>query len=54
MRTSIGIAVVVTIGLIWSIAAMLKWVPVDSAEMRSAATPPNVITVRQVESASAE
>jgi hypothetical protein len=28
MRTGIGIAVVVAIGLIWSVAAMSKWVPV--------------------------
>ena len=37
-RTGIvGIAVVVAIGLIWSVAVMSKWVPVASAEMRSAA-----------------
>jgi hypothetical protein len=37
-RTGIvGIAVVVAIGLIWSVAAMSKLVPVVSAEMRSAA-----------------
>jgi hypothetical protein len=33
-----GMAVVVAIGLIWSVAAMSKLVPVASAEMRSAAT----------------
>ena len=33
----VGIAVVVAIGLLWSIAVMSKWVPVASAEMRSAA-----------------
>ncbi len=37
MRTGIGIAVVVAIGLIWSVAVMSKWVPVASAEMESAA-----------------
>src|SRR5262245_57792967 len=37
-RTGIvGIAVVVALGLIWSVAVMSKWVPVASAEMRSAA-----------------
>ena len=39
MRTSIGgigITVVVAIGLFWSVAAMSKWVPVASADMRSA------------------
>jgi hypothetical protein len=37
-RTGIvGIAVVVAIGLIWSVAVMSKWVPVASAETRSAA-----------------
>jgi len=37
-RTGIvGIAVVVAIGLLWSVAVMFKWVPVASAEMRSAA-----------------
>ena len=38
MRTGIGIAVVVAIGLIWSVAAISKLVPVASAEMRSAET----------------
>ena len=42
MRAWIGIAVVVAIGLIWSVAAMSNWVPVNSAEMRTAATSPNV------------
>jgi hypothetical protein len=37
-RTGIvGIAVVVAIGLLWSDAVMSKWVPLASAEMRSAA-----------------
>lgn len=30
MRIGIGIAVVVAIGLIWSVAAMSEWVPVVS------------------------
>jgi hypothetical protein len=42
MRAWIGIAVVVAIGLIWSIAAMFNWVPVISAEMKAAATSPHV------------
>jgi hypothetical protein len=37
MRTGIGIAVVVGIGLIWSVGVMSQWIPVASAEMRSAA-----------------
>ena len=41
MRTGIGISVVVAIGLIWSVAAMSKLVPVDGSEMRSAATSPH-------------
>jgi hypothetical protein len=37
-RTGIvGIAVVVAIGLLWSVAVMSKWVPLASAEMRPAA-----------------
>jgi hypothetical protein len=48
MRRWIGIAVVVAIGLLWSVAAMSKWVPINSTEMRSAAIT-HVITVRQVE-----
>ena len=31
MRTGIGIAIVVAIGLIWSVAVMSQWVPVASA-----------------------
>jgi hypothetical protein len=54
MRTWIGIAIVVAIGLIWSVAAMLEWVPVNSAEMRSVAVSPHVITAKQGESAPAE
>ena len=43
MRAGIvGIAVVVAIGLIWSVAVMSKLVPVDGSEMRSAATSPHV------------
>jgi hypothetical protein len=41
MRAWIGIAVVVAIGLIWSLASISKWVPVTSAEMRSAAMLPH-------------
>jgi hypothetical membrane protein len=37
MRTGIGLAVVVAIGLIWSVAVMSQWVPVASPEMKSAA-----------------
>ena len=37
MRTGIGIAVLVAIGLIWSVAVMSQWVPVASPEMKSAA-----------------
>ena len=37
MRTGwFGLAVVVALGLIWSVAAISKWVPVNSAEMSSA------------------
>ena len=39
MRIGIGIAVVVAIGLIWSVAVMSQWVPVASAEMRSRSYP---------------
>ena len=53
MRIWIGIALVVAIGLIWSLAVMSEWAPVNSAEMKSAAVSPHVITVRQG-SASAE
>jgi hypothetical protein len=42
MRAGIGIAVVVAIGLIWSVAVMSKLVPVDGSEMGSAATSPHV------------
>ena len=54
MRTLIGIAVVVAIGLIWSVAAMSGWVPVNGAEMSSAAISSHAITPRQSESASAK
>jgi hypothetical protein len=37
MRAGMGVAVVVAIGLIWSVAVMSKVVPVDGSEMRSAA-----------------
>ena len=33
MRTGIGIAVVVAIGLIWSVAVLANLVPVDGSEM---------------------
>jgi hypothetical protein len=46
MRTGVGIAVVVMIGLIWSIAAMSKWVPVSSVEMTAAPIPPHATMVR--------
>ena len=36
-RCAHGLELRVAIGLIWSVAAISKWVPVDSAEMRSAA-----------------
>jgi len=51
MRTCIGIVVVVAIGLIWSVAVMFEWIPVNSAEM-SAATPAHAITVGEGKSAS--
>jgi hypothetical protein len=38
MRAWVGIAVVVAIGLIWSVAVMSKLVPVDGSEMTLAAT----------------
>jgi hypothetical protein len=38
MRAWMGIAVVVAIGLIWSVAVMSKLVPVDGSEMRLAGT----------------
>ena len=42
MRTGIGIAVVVAIGLIWSVAVMSEWVPVVSADA-ALGTPISVI-----------
>jgi hypothetical protein len=47
MRTCIAIIVVVTIGLIWSVAAMSELVPVQSWEMRSAKIS-HVATMRRV------
>ena len=41
MRAWIGIAVVVAIGMMWSIASISKWVPVNSADMPSAAISPH-------------
>jgi hypothetical protein len=46
MRSFTGIAMVVAIGLIWSVAAITKLVPVASAELL-AGTPPHTITVGQ-------
>ena len=37
MRIEISIAVVVAIGLIWSVAVMSEWIPMASAELMSAA-----------------
>ena len=51
MRTFIGPAVLVAIGLMWSVAATSKLVPVPSEE---AATSPDVVTVGLGKSASAE
>jgi hypothetical protein len=40
MRAGIvGIAAVVAIGLIWSVAVMSKLVPVDGSEMRAVTSP---------------
>jgi hypothetical protein len=36
MRIGIAVAVVLAIGLIWSIAVMSEWVPVVSADARLA------------------
>ena len=38
MRMFIGLAVVISIGLIWSVAAMSKLVPVPSEDLKTAAT----------------
>jgi hypothetical protein len=38
MRIGIGIAVVVAIGLIWSVAVMSEWLPVVSADARPLTT----------------
>ena len=48
MSIRIGITALVAIGLIWSLAAMSNWIPVNSAEMKSVATSPHVIRVSQV------
>jgi hypothetical protein len=53
MGTWIGMAIV-AIGLIWSVATMLELVPVNSAEMRSAAITQHVTTMRQSGSPSAD
>jgi len=36
MRIAIGIAAVLAIGLIWSVAVMSEWIPVVSADARIA------------------
>jgi len=41
MRTAIGLGIVVAIGLIWSVAAISKLVPVPSEDLRAAATSPH-------------
>ena len=51
MRTSIGIAIVVAIGLIWAVTAMSGWLPVNSVEM-SVTTPSHAITVGQANTGS--
>jgi hypothetical protein len=38
MRMFIGFAVVISIGLIWSVAAMSKLVPVPSEDLKTAGT----------------
>ena len=45
MRTGIGIAVVVAIGLIWSVAVMSQWVPVGQPgnEVGRASSPTRLI-----------
>jgi hypothetical protein len=50
MRSFIAIAIVVAIGLIWSVVSITKVVPVASAELL-AATPPHTITAGQGKSA---
>jgi hypothetical protein len=52
MRSFMAIAILVGIGLIWSVAAITKLVPVASADLL-APTPPHTITVGQGKSASA-
>jgi hypothetical protein len=54
MRTCIGIAVVVAIGLIWSVAVMSEWVPVNSAELKSAGISQQAITGGRAKTASTE
>jgi hypothetical protein len=54
MRTFIRLAVVVAIGLMWSVAAMSKLVPLPSEDLKTAVTSPDVVTVGQGKSASAE
>jgi hypothetical protein len=54
MRTCIGIAVVVAIGLIWSLAVMSEWVPVNSAELKSGAISQQAITGGRAKTAATE
>ena len=50
MRSFIAIAIVVAIGLIWSVVSITKVVPVASADLL-ASTPPHTITAGQGKSA---
>jgi hypothetical protein len=53
MRTAIGLGIVVAIGLIWSVAAISKLVPVPLEDLRTAATSPHAgSTVGQSKSTS--
>jgi hypothetical protein len=52
MRIFIGLAVVISIGLIWSVAAMSKLVPLPSEDLKAAARSPDVVTVGQVKGGS--
>jgi hypothetical protein len=52
MRTAIALAIVVGIGLIWSVAAISKLVPVPSEDLKATATSPYVLTAGQGKSGS--
>jgi hypothetical protein len=55
MRTAIGFGIVVAIGLIWSVAAISKLVPVPIEDLRTATTSPHAgNAVGQSKSASAD